>query len=615
MADIGRSAGCDGMGGIAAHASGLRQALHRQAGAASWGMGVFRFAVLFALLVAGIGGGRLLAQEVVPSAEPPAPVPPTEQVAAALDPVLRNAPAALRTLETLQIAIGNLREQLDQQKRALAATEVESERYAIIRTIDDLALRLRQLEDDFRGVATGIDLADFQTAADQAFEWQHQLRELLRPLLAEMQQATADPREMEHLRSLVVELENRRTMARRAASNVADLIGRTDNTELADRLRAELATWETYLAESSGQLEAARYQLAERQRAHPSVFGRLSHALAKFFRSRGLNLLIAIVIFVGVIIIARRLHHLAGRRMRSRRIGDPGFSARLLNLIFYAFVVIAAVMAALTSLYMADDWVLLTLAIIFLIAIFWGLKNTIPTMIEQIRILLNLGSIRQDERVIYNGLPWKVGTLNFFTNFTNPALEGALLRLPIRELQDMVSRPCVPGELWFPTELEDWVILEDDTYGKVVQQNPDFVQLVQLGGVRKTYRTSEFLNKNPRNLSHNFRVASRFGIDYEHQKIATTQVPDILQQEIEQGLLAEFGEQFLSLKVEFAAAASSSLDYEIIADFSGELGSRYRFINRLLQRLAVDSCNRHGWVIPFTQITLHQAAVASAGRP
>lgn len=578
-------------------------------------MGVFRIAVLFALLVAGIGGGRLLAQEAVPGAEPPAPVPPTEQVAAALDPVLRNAPAALRTLETLQIAIGNLREQLDQQKRALAATEVESERYAIIRTVDDLALRLRQLEDDFRGVATGIDLADFQTAADQAFEWQHQLRELLRPLLSEMQQATADPREMENLRSLVVELENRRTMARRAASNVADLIGRTDNTELADRLRAELATWEAYLAESSGQLEAARYQLAERQRAHPSVFGRLSHALAKFFRSRGLNLLIAIVIFVGVIIIARRLHHLAGRRIRSRRIGDPGFSARLLNLIFYAFVVIAAVMAALTSLYMADDWVLLTLAIIFLIAIFWGLKNTIPTMIEQIRILLNLGSIRQDERVIYNGLPWKVGTLNFFTNFTNPALEGALLRLPIRELQDMVSRPCVPGELWFPTELEDWVILEDDTYGKVVQQNPDFVQLVQLGGVRKTYRTSEFLNKNPRNLSHNFRVASRFGIDYEHQKIATTQVPDILQQEIEQGLLAEFGEQFLCLKVEFAAAASSSLDYEIIADFSGELGSRYRFINRLLQRLAVDSCNRHGWVIPFTQITLHQAAAASAERP
>jgi hypothetical protein len=69
----------------------------------------------------------------------------------------------------------------------------------------------------------------------------------------------------------------------------------------------------------------------------------------------------------------------------------------------------------------------------------------------------------------------------------------------------------------------------------------------------------------------------------------------------------------LSLKIEFAAASSSSLDYEILADFGGEVASRYRYLGRLLQRLAVDSCNRHGWVIPFTQLTLHQAAAAEAG--
>lgn len=39
------------------------------------------------------------------------------------------------------------------------------------------------------------------------------------------------------------------------------------------------------------------------------------------------------------------------------------------------------------------------------------------------------------------------------------------------------------------------------------------------------------------------------------------------------------------------------------------------FIGRLLQRLAVDSCNRHGWVIPFTQITLHQATAKATVEP
>jgi small-conductance mechanosensitive channel len=59
--------------------------------------------------------------------------------------------------------------------------------------------------------------------------------------------------------------------------------------------------------------------------------------------------------------------------------------------------------------------------------------------------------------------------------------------------------------------------------------------------------------------------------------------------------------------VEFDHAGASSLDVAIFALFSGEAAPSYYKMRRLLNRLAVEACNRHGWTIPFTQLTVHQA--------
>jgi len=45
----------------------------------------------------------------------------------------------------------------------------------------------------------------------------------------------------------------------------------------------------------------------------------------------------------------------------------------------------------------------------------------------------------------------------------------------------------------------------------------------------------------------------------------------------------------------------------IIADFSGKVAQHYNLLARAIQRIAVDACNEYGWVIPFTQLTLHTA--------
>jgi hypothetical protein len=51
------------------------------------------------------------------------------------------------------------------------------------------------------------------------------------------------------------------------------------------------------------------------------------------------------------------------------------------------------------------------------------------------------------------------------------------------------------------------------------------------------------------------------------------------------------------------------LDFEIIADFSGKVAQYYNVLARAIQSIAVDACNKYGWVIPFTQLTLHTATV------
>jgi hypothetical protein len=59
--------------------------------------------------------------------------------------------------------------------------------------------------------------------------------------------------------------------------------------------------------------------------------------------------------------------------------------------------------------------------------------------------------------------------------------------------------------------------------------------------------------------------------------------------------------------VDFKQAASSSLDIEISADFSGDAASSYVHIKRIIQRVCVDVCTEKQWTIPFNQMTVHMA--------
>jgi hypothetical protein len=140
----------------------------------------------------------------------------------------------------------------------------------------------------------------------------------------------------------------------------------------------------------------------------------------------------------------------------------------------------------------------------------------------------------------------------------------------------------------------------------VLLQTPEVVQL-QVIGSTKTWPVADFLALHPRNLSlDGFAIPISFGVDYSHQRDVLTTLPAQLRAHIEQQIARQpFRDHLKDLIVDFNEAAASSLNLIIVGVFKGAGAADYWSIRRFLQRCAVEACNRHGWVIPFDQLTVH----------
>lgn len=510
-------------------------------------------------------------------------------------------PQAPQESEALQ-ALRPLLERIEERRRELARqTEASAERR------EELAQEIGTLERDFAAIATGVDRAQLEGSSMHT-TLAAEIEDLLRPLLEELKSATEEPRELERLRSEVALYERRAQLADAAILNVE----RLERIAVDDELRGELADvqleWQGIRADAVKGRAVAQAQLDQRERNRKPLVESASGFVANFFRSKGLNLLLAVLAFAAVFLGLRFTAERLLRAVTPRRAEGQRFYVRLLRVLSQVMIVVAAMLTALMVLYAAGDWVLLGLALLFLLGLAWAAKNTAPRFLDEMRLLLNLGPVREGERVVFEGLPWRVDRLTLYTTLSNPALSGGEIRLPLRALAGLHSRRWDASEPWFPCAEGDWVLLSDGTRGKVVTQTPEMTQLVRLGGARVTYQTADFLAQSPQNISAGFRLAEVFGVDYQHQSLATTDIPQAMLARLQPELEKAAGEDNLvNLAVEFRQAGASSLDYEVLADFNGEVAQRHERLRRTIQRVLVDACNENDWVIPFTQVTLHQA--------
>jgi hypothetical protein len=517
--------------------------------------------------------------------------------------------AANDTLQNIILAKQALKKQLSEEEKNLKREKTEAQQEVIRADIQELTSRIQALDSDFESIVSGVDPAEFSVAPEDV-DWQQELRDLLSPILEEMKKLTARPRELEALRKQITLYRKRLELTDNAIRNSQRHLDGAESDAVKQELKSLILSRQQRHDELQARLAAVQQQLAEKEQNKISLLGSIRSIFREFFKSRGLNFFLALSAFFIVFLLMRETQRLAHKRTRLGRLGEHrSFLLRLSFIVYYLLTFLIAITAFILVLYLSGDWVLLGLAFLFLFGIVWTSKQTLPKFWEQAKILLNLSTVREGERIIYQGLPWRIMALNLYTRLHNPDLRGGMIRLPLSSLIGLESRPFYTDEPWFPTKTGDLIELSDGAIGTIALQTPEQVVLDTRGGARKTYPTLTFLGLNPINYSVNtFAVFTDFGIDYDCQPDITRTIPDLLHAHIISLLeKEEYGSALVELVVDFKEAAASSLNILIFAKFSSSQASNYFALSRFLQRAAVDACTKYGWGIPFTQVTLHQA--------
>jgi small-conductance mechanosensitive channel len=502
-------------------------------------------------------------------------------------------------IETIDKLIPSLRAdeaELKQEREKLKKATTEEQKKEISANIERLRNNVLAINKNIRRAVTGISEKENVVGDNKPLSIQDEIGSLFQPILRELRQASSQPREIENLSREIPEWEEKIHRNKAAIIITKELLAKKSSPDVVKELNDLKESFNKKLIESEGSLSMKKLQLAQLKSDAPSIFTLLTVSFAGFWKNRGLSLILALLGGLLVWYGCRRIYKFLIGYSPFHKKFKNSFSVRLFDIIAGVVAIFISLLTVIIVLYVRNDWLLLTGAVILLIGLAWASRTALPPYFEQIRLILNLGTVRLGERVVIDGLPWRVDALNFICTLRNPNLNGGILRIPAKILQTKSSRPHEENESWFPTKKDEWVLLDDGTSGKVILQSPEQVILVKMGGSNKIYSTSTFLSKNPENLSRQFRVRTLLMVDIKNRNIASTDIPRLLQEKIFASAIEIHGkEKVKSVHVEFTSLNASHLNYQIALDADGSMASKLNSLERMMQKCALEVLNENQW--------------------
>lgn len=494
---------------------------------------------------------------------------------------------------------------------ALKAREVKPENKAELEnTITLASQQLDTLNKSFEQLAIGNINLDTINTKEPDLSWQEELTLAVKPLLENLRGLTEEPRKRESLRQLIALQKSTLAKAQKALNSIDELLINEPSESQKNQLKLIRTKWLLIKENSEREQQLALYQLESLSGDNSRWFVSLKKTIVTFVRERGATLALAILVSVSIWLLMsglRKLLSLTGSRKTKHS------NRTTYRIVAYAQRLLTAmliIIGILTVFFVRGDILLLVISLALLFAAALGLKNFLPQFIAESRLLLNVGGVREHEQIIINDVPWRVASINLFSKFTNPEIQGTL-RLPLSALKDLSSRP-IKDEKWFPSSIGDWVLDGDNRLYEVIKQTPISVELQSAQGTNKLVPTAAYYSAGFVNLtkSKQIRITSRFGIAYELQNIALTVVPDVFKEAVSEHLSnASLDTNNIEVRVEFASAGESSLDYLIIAHIDSVASKYFYRIERVIQQACVDACNKQNWGIPFPQLTVHHLPV------
>ena len=525
-----------------------------------------------------------------------------------------NSEAAIK-LDRLQ-SIGDLlvvkRQQRNELTDALKGStpdQMQDERERLIIVKQDL----ESLRSSFDlALLDGIDTNQMADVENADFNWRVEIIEIVEPLLISLKSLTKRPRQLAALRKEIEVGTLKLAITEQAHSAIAELSVELLNDGAKTRLAVTQEKWTDAHNLIEESLISNKQQLARLENNGRPLVSTLINGMSAFAKGRGLTLLIALLTVATVLAIMRLCWYLFNNRLVKRTVRRKATWYRLLAYSYHLFTFIIVVSSAMVALYIRQDVLLIGLAFLIIGAVLISLRHLLPRVLTEVRLLLNLGAVREDELVMHAGLPWQVMSLNILSVLRNPALEG-IIRLPLDVMATKVSRPILRDEIWFPSNRGDFIIMPDQMFGEVNIQTPEMVEISVKGGMSMTFPTAEYFCMSVQNLSRHdtFGIPVTFGLDYSLLTLSHTTIPKSLKAGVVSRLNAagfQTGKDIIDVLSELESAAASSLDFLVYVSIDSSRAADFYAIRRIIQQACVSVADERQWTIPFPQLKLHHCA-------
>jgi len=482
-----------------------------------------------------------------------------------------------------------------------------STRRALEKQLEELKGRRKKVFIQFLEESSGVDIVVLDDSrSDKKEKLLDEVQDILLPLVESVKRLSAKPRQLEKIKneiSKLHELINNRKKAKESLLLIQNDEQYISSLPLINQGINEL---ESEIIKLEIELDGKTRLVKKEENGKASFIMRLKAFISDFVKTKGKNLFLSIttLIFLYWVLMVFRNQVFKFQIFT----GKLEFIRKTLMTLYSSISMTVAFLGAIMVLYLLNDWLLLTLIVIVLLGILWSLKQYLPRYIGEARLILNIGPVKEDELITWEGVPYLVKSLGFSATLENPLLTGGLLRIPVQEFFNKQSRKISSSEVLFPTKKEDWIKLEDGSIGQVKEQTPEVVSVLKMGGGVKTYRTKDFFEMGLENITSGFCISEVLGLDYSIQADVLSKVVPTFSQKMKEYLYQEsyikdFARNFAC---EFHSAGESSLNIVVFLECSGELCRYYYKIKRDIQRNFIRIANEENLTIPFAQMTIHQ---------
>ncbi|MCI5218553.1 MAG: hypothetical protein D3914_05035 [Candidatus Electrothrix sp. LOE2] len=528
------------------------------------------------------------------------------------------------TLSDMTDSIDAINKEINEYEGRLENAGSDEQKKNISAYLTELNDRQQKTKNDFSILTTGIDYSTFLKKEGKEVDWEKELKEIFSPIIVELRETTERPRKMERLRSQMLYLEKRTPQVRQAAEDLGKLLEKVTDKKVRTRLESWQEYWIQLEKELVTQSEAAKNQLIKEENDRKSVFTSFKIFFDSFVKHRGKSLFFALLAFVGIYLAFRLLQRMIWKISPIHKSSKYMFWANLVDVMFYALTFLAATGALVAVLFTSGDWLILAVVMLLVLGIIWGARNTLPHFIEQIKLLLGFGPVRQGERIKIDGISYRVEMMGVYSYLKNPLLTGGTLRLPLKDLVGMRSRPYDEEEPWFPCAANDFVLLPGGAWRQITIQTPDFIELYNVGGQKKSMLpTAKFMQMEVINLSRqSFFVGFNSRINIKHRALVFDEVPKqitaMLKEEMPK-LPYMTGDDVEEYWVTFDKYDSAALEICVYLLLPPKLAAKYTPLKRAIIQTTFKAANRYGWEIPVVPLEMHSAAqnnlLVENGRP